>query len=115
MNTAFKTNHGHFGFLVMPFGLSNAPASFQSLMKYTFKALLGKYVLAFFNDILVYSKNIADHIQHLTTVFKIIRQHQLFAKRSKCSFIVAKVEYLGHFIFNWGVKIDPVNIQAIKH
>jgi len=114
MKTTFKTHHGHFEFLVMPFGLSNAPATFQSLMNYTFRALLRRCVLVFFDDILVYSKTIADHIQHLTTVFNIMRQQQLFAKKSKCSFAMAKVEYLGHFISGQGVETDPAKIQAVR-
>ena len=73
MKIAFKTHHGHFEFLVMPFGLSNTPATFQSLMNYTFRTLLRKCVLIFFNDILIYSKTLPDHIQHLSSVFNIMR------------------------------------------
>ena len=112
--TAFKIHHGHFEFLVTPFGLSNAPGTFQSLMNYIFRTLLRKYVLVFFDDILVYSKTISDHVQHLASVFHIMKQHQLYAKRSKCSFAMAKVEYLGHLISGKGVKTDPTKIQAIK-
>ncbi|XP_021846729.2 uncharacterized protein [Spinacia oleracea] len=94
--TAFKTHSGHFEFLVMPFGLTNAPASFQSWMYSVFKPLLRKCVLVFFDDILVYSKTQAEHWRHLKQVFELMRLHKMFAKASKCSFAIDKVEYLGH-------------------
>ena len=114
MKTAFKTHHGHFEFLVMPFGLTNAPATFQGLMNHIFRHVLRKYVLVFFDDILVYSKSMTEHLQHLQFVFHIMRQQQLYAKKSKCSFVMEKVEYLGHFVYANRVETDPAKIKVVK-
>lgn len=81
----------------MPYGLTNAPASFQNWMNAVFKPLLRKCVLVFFDDILVYRKNLEDHWSHLAAVFTLMRDNQMYAKQSKCFFVVEKVEYLGHF------------------
>ena len=81
--TTFKTHAGHFEYLVMPFGLTNTPATFQGLMNAVFQEYLRKFLLVYFNDILIYSKTLEDHVSHLHTVFSIIRSNSLFAKRSK--------------------------------
>jgi hypothetical protein len=111
--TAFRTHNGHYEFLVMPFGLSNAPTTFQSLMNDIFRDHLRKFILVFFDDILVYSKTMADHIQHLRLVFELLCTHQLVAKESKGVFGTKQMEYLGHVITKEGVATDPQKVTTI--
>lgn len=110
---AFRTHLGHYEFKVMPFGLANAPATFQASMNRVFQPLIRKFLLVFFDDILIYSLSLDEYTQHLTIVFGILRKHSLFAKRSKCSFAQPKVEYLGHSITKDRASTNPVKIQAM--
>jgi hypothetical protein len=89
---AFRTHHGHYEFLVMPFGLTNVPSTFQALMNEVFRDFLHKYVLVFFDDILIYSINWAQHLEHVKTVLRIIDQHKLYLRRSKCIFRQPEVQ-----------------------
>lgn len=112
--TAFKTHHGHFEYLVMPFGLTNAPCTFQSLMNHVFQDISRKFVLVFFDDILVYSRTWEELLEHLTEVFLILQQQQLYLKLSKCIFGATLIEYLGYFISAKGVSTDPKKIVVIR-
>jgi hypothetical protein len=111
--TAFRTHEGHFEFLVMPFGLTNAPATFQSLMNSVLRPFLRKFVLVFFDDILIYSPSWSSHLQHINAVLTALRDHQLRLKRSKCSFATASVHYLDHVISAAGVAMDSDKVAAI--
>lgn len=98
----------------MPFGLSNAPATFQNIMNYIFKDLLLKFVLVFFDDILVYSKSGEEHILNLRKVFDILKKHQFVVNRGKYVLAARRIEYLGHFISAEGIATDPRKITAIS-
>ncbi|WVZ93531.1 hypothetical protein U9M48_039502 [Paspalum notatum var. saurae] len=111
--TAFRTHHGHYEFLVMPFGLSNAPATFQALMNDVLRPYLRRFVLVFFDDILIYSATWAEHLQHISIILGTLRDHQLHLKRSKCSFGASSVTYLGHVILADGVAMDADKVEAV--
>jgi len=112
--TAFRTHEGHCDFLVMPFGLYNAPSTFQILIKHVFHPFLHHFVLVFFDDILIYNKTWQSHLAHVDQVLHLLSQHHLFLKHSKCAFGTSEVEYLGHIVGKVGVWVDPKNIEAMQ-
>ncbi|MCH81628.1 hypothetical protein A2U01_0002419, partial [Trifolium medium] len=111
--TAFRTHQGHYEFLVMPFGLCNAPSTFQSVMNTIFEPFLRQFVIVFFDDILVYSPSLELHLHHLEQVFDCLLQNQFHLKQSKCSFAQNSIEYLGHIVSIEGVGADPEKIKAM--
>ena len=111
--TAFRTHYGHYEFMVMPFGLTNAPATFIDLMNRVFRPYLDRFVIVFIDDILVYSGSREKHVEHLRIVLETLREHQLYAKLSKCQFWLDKVAFLGHIISAEGISMDPQKIEAI--
>ncbi|KAI0496743.1 hypothetical protein KFK09_023067 [Dendrobium nobile] len=113
MKTAFSIRYGHYEFLVMPFGVTNAPAIFMDLMNRVFREYLDQFVIVFIDDILVYSISEDDHARHLRIVLETLRRHQLYAKFSKCEFWLRSISFLGHVISGEGIFVDPQKIQAV--
>jgi hypothetical protein len=111
--TAFSTRYGVYEFLVMSFGLTNAPAYFMYLMNSVFMNELDKFVVVFIDDILIYSKNEAEHVRHLRIVLQRLRDHKLYAKFSKCEFWLDSVKFLGNTISKDGISVDPSKVQEV--
>jgi hypothetical protein len=111
---AFYTHHGHYEFLIMPFGLSNVPTKFQALMNDVLCLYLRRFILVYFDDILIYSSLWAEHLQHISIVLNELRAHQLHLKCSKCSFRAPSVAYLGHVISEAGVPMDADKVAAVS-
>eukprot|EP00253_Pinus_taeda_P011517 PITA_11517 len=111
--TAFRTRYGHYEFVVLPFGLTNAPATFMCLMNSIFHPYLDRFVLIFIDDILIYSRTIEEHYEHLRMVLQTLQEHQLYAKFSKCDFFKEEIQYLGHVITKEGIAVDPEKIKDI--
>ena len=112
--TAFVTRYGQFEFTVISFGLTNAPAYFMNLMNKVFMDKLDKFVVVFIDDILIYSKSVQEHEQHLRVVLEKLRVHKLYAKFSKCEFWLEKVAFLGHILTTEGVAVDPEKVEAVS-
>lgn len=113
--TTFCTHEGHYEFLVITFGLSNAPSTFQYLMNNIFRPFLLQFMLVFFDDILLYSTSMTNHLTHLTTAFSVLCDHGLKLKLSKCEFAQPSMSYLGHVLFSAGVVVDPQKICCIQN
>src|SRR5512142_1521282 len=111
--TAFITRYGLFECTVMSFGLTNAPAFFMNLMNKVFMEFLDKFVVVFIDDILIYSKSEEEHEQHLRLVLEKLKEHQLYAKFSKCDFWLTEVKFLGHVVIAQGVAVDPSNVESV--
>jgi hypothetical protein len=112
--TAFRTPIGHFQFKVLCFGLTNAPATFQQVMNQIFRHQVGKFVLVYLDDILIFSKTREEHLQHLDAVLQVLKQHQFYARLHKCFFLQREIEYLGHIVGNGGIKPDPRKAKAVN-
>jgi hypothetical protein len=110
--TAFHTHQGLFKILVMPFGLTNAPTTFQTLMKRALQPFLRQFVLVFFDDILIYNKSWSKHLRPIHLVLTKLQEHQLFMKKSKCTFRIHEVAYLNHVISTVGIAMDGQKVHA---
>jgi hypothetical protein len=111
--TAFTTRYGMYEYLVMFFGLTNAPAHFMYLMNSVFMPELDKFIVVFIDDILIYSKNREEHEEHLRIVLNRLREHQLYAKYSKCEFWLNEVPFLDHVLSAEGVAVEPSKVKDI--
>ncbi|WJX78764.1 hypothetical protein P8452_61951 [Trifolium repens] len=111
--TAFRTRYGHYEFLVMPFGVTNAPAIFMAYMNRIFNSFLDNFVVVFIDDILVYSKSEEEHGEHLRLVLQVLRESKLYANPSKCDFRLEEVNFLGHVISKEGIAVDPAKIDTV--
>ena len=112
--TSFQTPYGLYQFKVMPFGLVNAPATFQALMNSIFSPYLYRFIMVYLDDILVFSRTPEEHEQHLRVVFETLRKHKLYAKSSKCKFNLTELKFLGHIISDKGIQVDPKKTLVVK-
>jgi hypothetical protein len=112
--TAFKTRYGHYEYNVMPFGLANAPATFQSYVHRALGGLIDRTCVVYLDDILIYSGDEAEHDRHVEEVLDRLVQWGLFCKASKCAFLTKSVEFLGFIVTPGGVVMDPVRVQTIQ-
>jgi len=111
--TVVQTQYGRYEFLVLPFGLTNAPTYFMDLMNRVFHPYLDKFVVVFIDGILVYSKLRKEHAEHLRMVLNTLAAHKVYAKFKKCDFWMKKVHFLGHVISKEGISMDPVKVAAV--
>jgi len=111
--TTFTTRYDLYEYTVMSFGLTNAPAYFMYLMNKLFMEFLDKFVVVFIDDILIFSKTKEEHAEHLRLVLQKLREHKLYAKRSKCEFWLKEVSFGGHMVSNGGIAVDPSKVQDV--
>lgn len=112
--TAFRTHQGHYEYVVMPFGLCNAPSTFQATMNELFQPFIRKFVLVFFDDIIIYSHDFQARLKHMEYVLQTLQQGVFHLKSFKCVVGQRRIEYLGHFVSFKEVEPDPSKIQAMQ-
>ena len=113
MKTAFRTRYEHYEYLIVPFGLTNAPTLFMDYMNHIFRPYLDRFVVVFIDVILIYSKTREEHEEHLRIVWQILKDKQLYSRLDKCEFWLGEVKFLGHFVNKEGVAIDPSKVEAV--
>ena len=111
--TTFKTRQGLFEWLVLPFGLCNAPATFMHIMNEVLRPFIDDFVIVYLDDILIYSDNWNNHVVHIHKVFEVLREEKIYLKISKCEFVRKSLVYLGHIVGEGQLNIDPTKIKAM--
>jgi hypothetical protein len=112
--TAFRTRYGHFEYLVMPFGLCNAPATFQAYINDALRDYLDDFVIAYLDDVLIYSSGtLEEHIEHVRKVLIRLKERELYVKLEKCQFHVTETKFLGYIISPDGIAMDPERVKTI--
>jgi hypothetical protein len=111
--TAFSTRYGHYEYVVMSFGLTNAPAAFMEAMNEMLHEYLDGFVVVFLDDIVIYSQTKEEHERHLSLVIDSLRKNQFYVKMKKCAFWLSEVTFLGHVINQHGISIDPKNVVSM--